>query len=287
MTTKPIIFIVGPTASGKTALAIEIAKKYGGEIICADSRTVYRGLDIATAKPTKQEQEAVRHWCIDMVEPNQRYSAAQFKSYALVVLKDIQSRGKIPIIVGGTGLYIDGLLFDYQFGPGANVQLRSQLSKLSIEELQQKIIDSKLRLPENSKNKRYLIRVLEQGGVNTSHGDLMPGAIVIGINPPKEVLRERIRARATKMLQNGALQEAEQLLRKYGYDAPAAAAPFYKAMVPYFINQINLDECLAQYIQNDQRLAKRQITWFKRNQATNWFRDSLEARAFVEKFLTE
>jgi tRNA dimethylallyltransferase len=112
----PLIVIVGPTASGKTSLAIDIAKQFGGEIICADSRTVYIGMDIGTAKPSRAEQAMVPHWALDLVEPGQRFTAADFKEYANKKIAEIRSRGNIPMIVGGTGLYVDGVIFDYKFG---------------------------------------------------------------------------------------------------------------------------------------------------------------------------
>src|SRR5215216_6778680 len=115
MEAKPLITIVGPTASGKTSLAVELAEQFGGEIICADSRTVYRGMDIGTAKPSKADQKRVPHWGIDLVDPDQKFSAADFKVYANQKIKEIRARGHIPFLVGGTGLYVDAVIFDYQF----------------------------------------------------------------------------------------------------------------------------------------------------------------------------
>jgi len=166
------IYIVGPTASGKSDLGIQIAKELNGEIICADSRTIYKNLDIATAKPSLNERKEVKHWCLDVVEPNERYSAAQFKRDAQMAIKDILSRSKLPIIVGGSGLYIDGLLYDYEFGPLENEQLRSELELMTIEQLQEIITARNIEMPENNKNKRYLIRAIEQGGINKKRGKL-------------------------------------------------------------------------------------------------------------------
>ncbi|NDG32437.1 tRNA (adenosine(37)-N6)-dimethylallyltransferase MiaA, partial [bacterium] len=245
MASITILFIVGPTASGKSALAIDIAKQLNGEIICADSRTVYMGLDVSTAKPSTAEQDGVKHWGLDLVSPDQRFSAADFKAYAQGKIAEIQGRGKLPIIVGGTGLYIDGLLFDYQFGPAANEQLRAELEPLNIEQLQQRIIDAGIDMPQNVKNKRYLIRAIEQGGVNTQKSEPMPGALVVGLNPPKELLQKRIEVRANAMQQNGALQEAEWLFKTYGYEAPAASAPFFKAYAPHFAHGHNVLQGLS------------------------------------------
>ena len=133
MEAKPLVVIVGPTASGKSALAISLAEKFGGEIICADSRTVYKGMDIGTAKPTVDEQARVPHWGLDLVEPGERFSAAKFKRYAIAKIDEIHSRGNIPFLVGGTGLYIDGILFDYEFGSDFNAELRKKLESLSLD----------------------------------------------------------------------------------------------------------------------------------------------------------
>lgn len=281
MAPKSVIFIVGPTASGKSALAIDLAKQLNGEIICADSRTLYKGLNIATAKPTQKEQDGIPHWGLDLVEPSERFSAADFKAYAQDKITDIKSRGKLPIIVGGTGLYIDGLLYDYQFGPVADESLRAELEPLSVEQLQQRITDAGITMPENSKNKRYLIRAIEQGGVNTKKSDPIAGAVVIGLNPSKEVLHERIEARAKTMLQNGALAETKWLFESYGYDAPAASAPFFKAYAPYFLQSLSLDDCLAQDITLNKQLAKRQMAWFKRNPYIVWHTTTKAAQQFV------
>lgn len=279
------IYIVGPTASGKSDLGIQIAKELNGEIICADSRTIYKNLDIATAKPSPDEQREVKHWCLDVVEPNERYSAAQFKRDAQVAIKDILSRSKLPIIVGGSGLYIDGLLYDYKFGPLENEQLRSELELMTIEQLQELISAKNIETPENNKNKRYLIRAIEQGGINKKRGKLKNNILIIGINPGVEILEERITKRAKSMLKNGAVDEAKMLFEKHGENAPATLAPFYKAIKPHFINLIPIEDCVAQYIKNDRNLAKRQIAWFKRNKAIKWFKSSEEALNFVHSKL--
>ncbi len=281
MAPSTVVFIVGPTASGKSALAIDLAVQLNGEIICADSRTVYKGLDVSTAKPTVAERAQVPHWGLDLVEPDQRFSAADFKAYALSKIANIQGRGKLPIIVGGTGLYIDGLLFDYQFGSVANPQLRNELEPLTIVELQQRITAAKIEMPENNKNKRYLIRAIEQGGVNKQKSAPMPGALVIGLNPPKPVLHQRIEKRASAMQQNGALQEAEWLFKTYSYDAPAASAPFFKAYAPHFTEGQNLQDCTAKDIMLNKQLAKRQMAWFKRDPHIVWHDSQASAQNFV------
>jgi len=272
-----ILFIVGPTASGKSALGMQVALALSGEIICADSRTIYKGLDIATAKPTPEDRAKVPHWGLDLVAPDERYSAADFQIYAKAAIQDIQNRGKLPIIVGGTGLYIDGVLFDFAFGPAADPTERARLESLDLEALQQEIAQKGLEMPENHKNKRYLVRALEQGGVNHQKHDPIPGAVVIGINPGINILETRIRTRAQEILKNGALQEAEHLFREYGSDAPAAGAPFFKAFAPHFQSGAPAKDCLERFILNDRQLAKRQIAWFKRNAMIQWFQSPTQA----------
>lgn len=277
------LFIVGPTASGKTALALDLARELGGEIICADSRTIYKGLDIATAKPSSEERELVPHWGLDLVEPDQVYSASDFKEYATKAIEDIRGRGKSPMIVGGTGLYVDGLLFDFSFGPPADAAEREKLEALSLEELQDLINERDIEMPENTKNKRYLVRALEQGGVNRQKSEPMDGATVIGMLPERDVLDARIQVRAGNMLVNGALDEAKKLFEHYGYDVPAAAAPFYKAFAPHFRDGATVEACLERFYLNDRQLSKRQIAWFKRNPHINWFESADEAREYVRK----
>ena len=158
----PLIVITGPTASGKTSLAIHLAKQYNGEIVCADSRTIYRDMNVGTAKPTKAEREAVPHWGLDLISPGEVFSVAQFKEYALQKISEIRSRGHLPFLVGGTGLYIDAVLFDFQFGGPPSAVFRSELEKKTVTELQYYCHIHNIKLPENNKNKRYLIRSIEQ-----------------------------------------------------------------------------------------------------------------------------
>ncbi|OYW84146.1 tRNA dimethylallyltransferase, partial [Candidatus Saccharibacteria bacterium 32-49-10] len=150
----PLIIIVGPTASGKTALAIELAEEFHGEIICADSRTIYKNMNIGTAKPTQAEQDRVSHWAIDIVPPGERFTAADFKEYALEKIDEIRRHGHVPFLVGGTGLYIDAVIFDYKFGADANMSLRQQLNEKSVSELQSYCREHNIPLPENHLNKR-------------------------------------------------------------------------------------------------------------------------------------
>ena len=284
--TVNLIAVVGPTASGKTALAIEIAKKYGGEIICADSRSIYRGLSVGTAKPSLLEQEGIPHYGLDLVNPDESYSAADFQSYANEKIAEIRERGNLPILVGGSGLYVDGVLYGYEFGDTADPILRAELEALDVEDLQQRIEEAGYEMPENSQNKRYLIRAIEQGGVNRSRESLPSETVIIGINPGAEALEERIRARTDLMIDRGVLEEARLIDEDYGWDCPGASSNIYRALRPYVeYSTDDIDKCLEDSVTLDKQLAKRQMSWFKRNKDINWFVGPVEAIKFIDSLL--
>ena len=281
-----LLAIVGPTASGKSALAIEVAKKYQGEIICADSRTIYKGLDIGTAKPNHLEQDGILHFGLDLVEPDEVFSAAEFQKYALGKIEEINSRDHLPILVGGSGLYIDSVLYSYKFGEKGDSVLRNELEALTIEELQVRILAKQIEMPENRQNKRYLIRAIEQGGVNRKRGSLLPGAHIVGLNPDTEVLLSRIIGRAAAMIKDGVLEEARLLEENYGWSVPGASGNIYQALRPFIEGESDdLDECLLHFVQQDKKLAKRQLTWFRRNRDVRWFSDSKAALLYVDSLL--
>lgn len=285
---KPsLIVIVGQTASGKTALAIEVAKLFDGEIICADSRTIYRGMDIGTAKPTAEEQAAVRHHLIDVVEPDETFSAAEFKKLANKAIEDISSRGKMPILVGGTGLYVDAVIYDFKFRSAADTDLRKQLEIKTVEELQAEIVRLGYVMPENERNKRYLIRTIESAGEVSVRGKLRPNILVIGLTVDREILQDRIKARVDQMVSGGFVEECKTLVEKYGPDAPGFKAPGYKAFIPYLNGEIELEEAKARFVSNDLHLAKRQRTWFKRNISIQWFAHRSEAVEYLTTIMNK
>src|SRR5688572_25180412 len=160
----PLIVILGPTASGKSALALGLAKQFGGEIIAADSRTVYRGMDIGTAKPSVEEQRQVRHHLIDVVSPDGPFTVADFQRLAFDAIADIGARAKTPLLVGGSGLYIDAVIYNFSFREPSNGLGRSKLQMLSVDQLQELLEEQGIPLPENKKNPRHLIRALETAG---------------------------------------------------------------------------------------------------------------------------
>lgn len=267
----PLIVIVGPTASGKTSLAIQLAKKYRGEIICADSRTVYRGMNIGTAKPSLEEQQEVSHWGLDLVDPGDSFSVSQFKGYTRQKIKEIRSRGNIPFLVGGTGLYIDSVIFDFQFGAKYSKEKRANLQEMTISELQQYCVNHDVALPENSKNKRYLIRAIERAGKKPSGLEVpLSNTIVVGITTGKQLLRQRITDRAKKMFKDGVVEETIGLANNAGWCNEAMTGNVYPIIKKLIEKEIDEDQAIREFIVSDVNLVKRQLTWFRRNPFIEW-----------------
>lgn len=267
----PLIVIVGPTASGKTSLAIELAEKYNGEIICADSRTVYKDMDIGTAKPTLEERARVVHWGLDLIEPGESFSAADFKRYADDKIADICQRGRVPFLVGGTGLYIDAVIYDYQFGNAADIELRQEFEQLTIEQLHEYCINNSIELPENKLNKRYVIRAIEQKSINRKRNNtIRDDTFVVGIATDREILRTRIKDRTEQFFDNGVVEEATMLGKKYGWKSEAMTGNIYPLVHRYLEGELSLDEIKDKYTTLDWRLAKRQLTWLRRNKDVKW-----------------
>jgi tRNA dimethylallyltransferase len=283
-TELPLIVIVGPTASGKSALAIELALKYDGEIICADSRTIYKHMDIGTAKPSKEDQSLMPHWGLDLVEPGEVFTAADFKKYALLKVQQIRARGHIPFIVGGTGLYVDGVIFDYNFSE-PRPELRKKLEALSLEELKIYCANNNVVLPENENNRRYVIRAIERGSDDTK-GLRSPidNVVIVGITTERIVLRSRIAARAEQLFETGMLEEAIRLGETYGWESEAMTGNIYKLAHQFVDGALSYDDLKQKNITADWRLAKRQMAYLKRNQFIHWL--SLDdARVYISTAL--
>ena len=219
--------IVGPTGSGKTGVGIRLAKKLEGEIISADSRAIYKGMDIGTAKPTAKEQEGVVHHGLDLVEPGERFTVADWKVYAEQKICSIQKKGKTAIVVGGTGLYIDALVFDYKFTPEAK---------------------------ENYSDREKM----------------RPEYVVFGIETEKEVLKERLRQRIEKMFSPELYEETRRLVEKYGWENQAMKSDIYEYVYKYLEGEMSLEEAKEKAFFEDVHLAKRQMTWFRRNKEIIW-----------------
>ncbi len=277
----PLIAIVGETASGKTGAAIEIAKRVNGEIICADSRTVYKQLDIATAKPTKAERGAIPHHLIDVVYPNEKFSAAQFKRLAEKCIQDIQKRGKVPIVAGGTGLYVDALLYNFQFADKPDEQLRYSLEQMNDDELTTLLKTKNIDNSElNTKNRRHVIRAIERGGTKPVRSMLRENTVVLGITLDRELLKQRIATRVDQMFREGVIEEIRAVSDLYGWDVEALSGANYIVVRDHLQGKASEQDVSDAFIKRDISLAKRQRTWFKRNNDIEWFGDT---QALIER----
>jgi len=269
--TDLLIVITGPTASGKTGLALDLAEKYGGEIICADSRTIYRGMDIGTAKPTLEEQARVPHHLIDIVSPGERYTAADFQRDARVIIAEIRGRGRIPFVVGGTGLYIDGLVLDYHFGQDYDKNTRSELEKLSVEALQSLLKKQQIQIPENAKNKRHLIRALERDAINTTRKhEPDKHTFVVAITTESDELFQRIEDRALQMFSQPIEREAAELADTFGWQSEAMTGNIYPIIHDLLSGKLTRDQAIELFINRDKQLVKKQLTWLKRHNYVHW-----------------
>ncbi len=278
----PVIAVVGPTASGKTNLAVEIAKRFNGEVISADSMQIYKGMDIATAKPTKEEMQGIRHHLIDYVSPYEKYSVARYIADATKAVEDICNCGKLPVLCGGTGLYAESFLNNIRFAEEPdNALVRSQLTARLEHEGSQKLLDELRQIdPETAEglhpnNAGRIIRALEvfylTGETATQHrlrsvAEPSPyETLWIAISfPDREYLYERINQRVDEMLANGLEAEAREFLQNEMADT-AAQAIGYKELRGWFEGSISREEAVENLKRETRRYAKRQITWFKRN----------------------
>lgn len=266
----PLIVILGPTASGKSAVAMELASKIGGEIVCADSRTVYRGMDVCTAKPTAEDQSKIRHWCLDLVDPNQPFSVADFQREAQLAIADIRKRGKYPIMVGGSGLYIDSVIFNFDLRSPANPSLRQSLKHKTVEELIDYCNNNNIKLPENKFNRRHLIRTIETNGATVVNRNIVKNTILIGVDVDKTTIRDRIENRIKQMIDDGLIRETEKIYSIYGSGLESNTANSYSLVKQYLDGQINQDQLIKLATIRDMQLVKKQRTWFKRNPHIIW-----------------
>ncbi len=226
-----VIVILGPTGSGKTGVGIKIAKEIGGEIISADSRTIYKGMDIGTAKPSLEEQDGVPHFGFDLVEPGERFTVADWKVYAEQKISEIRARGHVPIIVGGTGLYIDALVYDYQF---------------------------------NSKDE------LHKNNSAPDREKICSNYLLIGVKWETDKLRVRLKERIDKMFIQELFDETRALVEKYGWGSQAMKSNIYQFAWNYLNGEYDLEKAKELSFFDDWHLAKRQLTWFKRTPEINW-----------------
>lgn len=279
---QPLIVIVGETASGKSGLALALAQKLKGEIVSADSRTIYKGMDIGTAKPTPADQHRVKHHLLDLVEPNGSFNAADFKREALKTISEIRGRGHLPIMVGGTGLYVDAVIFDYQFRAHYDQKIRQALEGKSVDELIKLALDQGFASTDISNNRRHLVRLLEAGPSN--HDDrqtMIDDVILAGLALPRAELRRNITSRVEIMFRRGLRKEVEVLAEKYGWQSEAMSGIGYREFEDYFYKRASMGEVKRQIIQHTLNLAKRQRTWLKRNPSITWFADTKAAERYI------
>lgn len=292
---KKAIVIVGPTASGKTSLGVLVAQEFNGEVISCDSMQIYKGMSISTAKPTEEETCGIKHHLIDFLPLTSQYSVSDYCSDAQKAFDDIASRGKLPVFVGGTGLYIDSFLSNTKFLDDASSEdIRSALQN----ELQEKGIDEMYRQlsevdplsaekihPNNTKRVLRALEVYRATGktlseqVELSHtvqSDIEPLYIGITYND-REVLYNRINLRVDLMLKNGLVDEAKELFSSQ-YSKTAAASIGCKEIKPYLDGEKSLDECVQRLKQSTRNYAKRQLTWFRRNKSINWVYPDLQTQ---------
>lgn len=279
---QKIIAITGPSSSGKTALSVSLAKEINGEIISVDSRQIYKGLDIGSAKPTMDERQGIIHHMMDVIEVTAPFTVADFCDEANKIIGDIISRGKVPILAGGTGLYFRTLLQDFDLPRVApNEELRKELNKKSCDELYNMLLEKDYEIAQkiHFNNKVKIIRALEvciSLGVPMSKAqkkkDSPYDVLWIGLNTQdRDFLYERINKRVEVMLSQGLEQEAKTLFEKYGENNILMSTIGYQEFLPYFKGEIEFSIAIEQLKQNTRRYAKRQISWFNANKDINWF----------------
>jgi len=277
-----IIAVVGQTASGKSRLAMRIAKDFNGEIIAADSWTVYKGFDIGTSKASEKEQKEVRHRLLDVVEAPKGFNAPKFQELANAAIKDIHNRGKLAVLAGGTGLYVDSVLYDFGFLPNLGASQRAALDAMELSELISLADDEKLDLSGiDTRNKRRVIRAIEAGGQQPTRGELRPDAIIIGLKLDNDELRQQIEKRVDTMLVAGLEREVKALSKKYGWDIEPMKGIGYKEWREYFQGTQDLAQTRQRVISGTMNLAKRQRTWSKRNPDIQWFGSIDDAYVYV------
>ncbi|HSX43075.1 MAG TPA: tRNA (adenosine(37)-N6)-dimethylallyltransferase MiaA [Candidatus Saccharimonadales bacterium] len=286
--TGPLVVVVGETSSGKSALALELARRFDGELICADSWTVYKGFDIGTAKPTAAERAEIPHHLLDVVNPRDGFSAVLFQRLAREAIADISARGKLPIMVGGTGLYIDSVLFDYGFLPPSDPALREELDALTLDQVLARAAQTGLDTTGiDLRNKRRVIRLIENNGLRPSKGEMRPNTLVVGVQVTSEELRERVIARVQHMLEAGLEAEVRGLAERYGWDVEPMKGIGYAEWQAYIAGEQDLPQTAGRIVAGTMGLAKRQRTWFKRNSGIQWYSDRSKIVDSVTTFLNK
>ena len=285
---KPNIYVIGgPTASGKSKLAVELAKRINGEIISADSMQIYKDMNIGTAKLTKEEMQGIKHHLLDFVSPEERYSVANFKTDAKIKIEEILKKGKTPIIVGGTGLYIDSMIYGIEFqDEKIDKEYREELNELAEKEGLERLYEEARKIdPEAMKkisinDKKRIIRVLEiyhkTGKTKTEvekesrKNEIKYNYKMFAITMNREKLYERIEKRVDQMIEQGLIEEVQSILNKYHKFPTAMKGLGYKEVVEYLENKLTKEEMIEKIKKKTRHYAKRQLTWFRKNKETIW-----------------
>lgn len=280
--------VVGQTALGKSTIATQLARQFNGEIIAADSWTVRKKLDIGTAKPSMRERTNVPHHMIDIIEPCADFNAVEFQRRTRRVIDNIIERGKLPLLVGGTGLYVDSVLYDYSFSPKASKAERETYNKMTIAQL---LAEADSRGVDASsidiRNKRRIIRLLETDGYNPIKQSLRKNTLVLGLHLSKETLGQRIEWRVEQMIAAGLEHEVRVLSEAYGWQCEGLKGIGYIEWRDYFDGNQSLEQTKQRIIQSTNKLAKRQHTWFKRSSDIVWCDDIETAKRQMYAFLAE
>lgn len=280
--------IVGETGTGKTALALELAERMDGEIVSADSWAVYKGFDIGTAKPSGDEQRRAHFHLIDIVDAWDGFSAAAFQKLATEAIEDIHSRGKLPILVGGTGLYIDSVVYDFSFLPPGPAEIRTELNNKTINELLAQIEARGISTEGiDLRNKRRLIRLLETNGQRPVRQALRPNTLLLGLKVPRDVLKDRVVQRVDVMLAEGLEAEAGELAARFGWDVEPMKGIGYREWREYFEGSLDYETTTQRIVSATMNLAKRQRTWFGRNNSIHWVENPSKAVEIATTFLNK
>jgi len=296
-----VIAIVGPTAVGKTALSIELAKAINGEIINGDSMQVYKDLNIGTAKITPEEMEGIPHHLLDIKDPTESFSVAEYQKLVRDKIDEIQAKGKIPIIIGGTGLYIQAVLFDFRFTEEkVDNTIRQvyykELEKIGPEAMHAKLkeVDPKTAATIHPNNTRRVIRALEiaeHSNIQKSDEEQHLGDSplykhrIIGLNMDRDILYSRINQRVDLMMKRGLLEEVKGLYNRGIRDAQSIKAIGYKELYAFLDERVSLDEAIAQLKQNSRRYAKRQLTYFRNKMVIDWYDAELGTIKIIDNIL--
>ncbi len=287
MQKNKVIVICGPTASGKTALSIELAKQINGEIVSCDSMQIYKDMNIGTAKPTVEEMQGIKHYLIGYVSPEERYSVADYKADAKKAIKEIIEKGKMPIVVGGTGLYLDSLIYEIEY---QDIKLDEEYRKKLEEEVEEKglevlyerakQIDEKAIEKISPNDKKRILRILEiyhatgktktQQEIESRKKEVEYDYKVYALDWDRQKLYDRINKRVDMMIKQGLIEEVKQILNKYDTFPTAMQGLGYKEVVEYLEGKLTKEEMIEKIKMETRRYAKRQLTWFRKNKQTVW-----------------